>query len=74
MADRFDIVAAHYWYCVENHEGQNTFLYERLSKISGYYNPSPMHKGYESLSETQKEIYDDLMKKHFPEVTWPREH
>jgi hypothetical protein len=58
--DRFDIVAAHYCFAVENHSGQGSALYAKLCRISKYYKPSPLDRGFESLSENGKEIYLQL--------------
>jgi len=58
--DRFDIVEAYYWYCVDYHNGQWSPLYERLCKIGKYYNPGIAHKGYASLSENAQQIYQNL--------------
>ena len=61
--DRFDIIEAHYWFCADNHGGQWSDLYARLCRIAEYYTPSPMHKGFDSLSENAKEIYQQLEEK-----------
>ena len=58
--DRFDIVEAHYWFCADYHEGQWSDKYARLCRIGDYYTPGPLHKGYGSLSENAREIYDNL--------------
>lgn len=58
--DRFDIVEAHYAFCCDWHGGQWSSLYERLCRIQRYYRPSPMWKGYASLTDNGKEIYDRL--------------
>lgn len=36
---RFDIVLGHYVFCSQNHGGQGTALYSRLSRIQGYFKP-----------------------------------
>jgi hypothetical protein len=59
--DRFDIVEAHYWFCADYHGGLSSTLYRRLSRISEYYTPSPVHRGYDDLSENAQEIYRDLV-------------
>ena len=60
--DRFDIVEAHYWYCVEYHEGQWSPLYERLCRIGRYYKPSPMVMSSADLGINAREIYENLVK------------
>jgi hypothetical protein len=62
--DKFDIVEAHYWFCADYHSGQRSILYERLSRIGEYYSPSPLHRGFDCLSENAKEIYKQLEEKH----------
>ena len=59
--DRFDIVEAHYAYCLDYHGGMNCPLYARQCRITEYYTPSPMFRGYESLSDNGKAIYEDLV-------------
>ena len=61
--DRFDIVEAYYWYCVDYHGGQWSKEYSRLCRIGGYYSPGPLHKGFISLSNNAKEIYKNLEQK-----------
>jgi len=58
--DRFDIVSAHYAFAVDYHSGQWSDLYARQCRISKYFTPGAMWKGYESLTENGKEIYDRL--------------
>tara|TARA_R100000808_G_C2063905_1_gene94174 strand:+ start:47 stop:250 length:204 start_codon:yes stop_codon:yes gene_type:complete len=58
--DRFDVVEAHYWHAVDHHDGQRSDLYAKMCKISGYYTPGACHRGYDSLSENGKAIYDNL--------------
>lgn len=59
--DRFDIVEAYYCFFVDYHEGMYSQKYRRLSRVLGYYKPSPLFKGYESLSDNAKAIYDNLV-------------
>jgi hypothetical protein len=59
--DRYDIVTAHYQFCVDYHSSQWSSLYARLSRIRRYFRPSPLWKGYESLSDNGKAIYDSLL-------------
>lgn len=42
MFDRFHIVEVYYWYLSRNHGGQRSKEYKRLSKLLGYYKPSPV--------------------------------
>ena len=60
MFDRFDSVEAHYWHAADHHSGMASDLYVKLCRISRYYTPSPVHRGYESLSDNGKAIYDCL--------------
>lgn len=62
--DRFDIVEAHYAFACDYHDGQSSYLYAKLCRISKYFTPSPMFRGFESLSENAKEIYNNLVEKH----------
>lgn len=61
--DRFDICEAHYAFAADYHAGQGSDLYARLSRISRYFRPSPLFRGYDSLSENGKEIYAGLMER-----------
>lgn len=61
--DRFDIVEAHYAYCMDFHNGQWSDLYERQCRISRYFKPATSWKGYESLSENGRKIYDALVER-----------
>tara|TARA_R100001594_G_scaffold93447_1_gene127733 strand:- start:340 stop:537 length:198 start_codon:yes stop_codon:yes gene_type:complete len=59
--DRFDICEAFYAFAMEQHNGQNSKEYAyfgRLKKLG--FRPSPLFKGYESLNENGKEIYNNL--------------
>lgn len=62
--NRFDIVEAHYAFYSDYHQGQASYYYSRLCKISLYYRPGISYNGYYSLSENSKMIYDDLVYKH----------
>jgi hypothetical protein len=62
--DRFDIVSAHYAYCVDYHGGQGSKEYATLSRISRYYTSSPMDRGYDSLSDNGKMVYSNLITRH----------
>ena len=64
--DRFDIVEAHYAFYSDYHEGQWSKKYERLCRISDpngriQLRVSPLWRGFESLSENGKEIYNQLV-------------
>ncbi len=62
--DRFDIVEAHYAHAVDYHDGQTSDLYVKQCRISRYFKPGGMWKGYDSLSDNGKEIYDALVALH----------
>lgn len=62
--DRFDIVEAHYAFCIDYHSGQWSDLYARQCRISRYFKPAPSWNGYDSLSENAREIYDAQVKRH----------
>ncbi len=59
--DRFDIVEAHYAHAVDYHSGQTSELYAKQCRISRYFKPSPVFRGYDSLTENGKEIYNALV-------------
>ena len=62
--NRFDIVEAHYWFCVHHHEGQFSLKYERMCKLQlkpFYYQPAWTMNGPQS--ENSQAIYDALCKK-----------
>lgn len=61
--NKFDIVEAHYTFYSDYHSGQFSKGYEKLSRISRYFTPSRLFKGYASLSENSKEIYNNLVAK-----------
>ncbi len=68
--DRFDIVLGHYVFCVLHHGGQGSALYERLCRISSYFNPGagfsesrfldPEVSGYEEA----REVFSQLCRRH----------
>ena len=60
--NRWDIVDAHYWFCVDYHEGQGSELYARQCRISGYYRVSPLAR--RPATENAQAIYDALSLKH----------
>lgn len=57
--DRGDILDAYYLFLSYYHEGQSSYKYERLSKMSKYYTPSPLLR-LESLSDNAWAIYERL--------------
>jgi hypothetical protein len=48
-----------YWY-----GGQWSAEYAKLCRISRYFNPGALFRGYETLSENGKEIYKALVRKY----------
>ncbi len=58
--DRFDIVEAYYAFFSDYHDGQWSVYYLRLCKMLHYFKPSPLFRGFDSLSENGKEIYLQL--------------
>lgn len=54
--DRFDIAEAWYLALSHCHGGQSSREYERLSKLTRHFKPSPM-LSVESLSDNAREIY-----------------
>lgn len=65
--DRWDIIEAHYAFCCDWHHGQFSELYARQCRISKYFEPGLLWRGYQSLSENGKEIYDQLATKALSE-------
>lgn len=57
--DRFDIVEAHYWFCVDYHEGQCSDKYAKLCRIREYFTPSPICHG--PVTWNAREIYNALV-------------
>jgi hypothetical protein len=55
--DRFAIVQAHFWHAADNHKGQSSYLYAKLSRIGRYYQPGMMERGPD---DTARIIYDNL--------------
>ena len=62
--DRFSIVEGHYHYYSEYHEGQWSDKYRRLSKILGYFNPSPLLHNANDLDSEAREVYANLVDKN----------
>jgi len=57
--DRYDIAEAYYLFFVDYHEGGGSKKYQRLSRMSRYFKPSPL-LSVETLTENGREIYDEL--------------
>ena len=67
MWDKFDIVAAHYYFCEHYHDGQFSKLYIRLCRITEgiiRFRPSPLWKGPDDVSSNCRDIYDALVTAH----------
>lgn len=62
--NRFDIVSAHYQFCVDYHSGQFSQLYKRMCRIMTYFNPGACWRGYDSLDDPAKDIYHNLEMKN----------
>jgi len=58
--DRFDICEAWYLALSEEHSGQWSEAYARLSRLTGYFNPSPV-LSVDSLTENGRVIYDNAI-------------
>lgn len=56
--DRFDICEAWYLALADCHGGGGSREYQRLSRMSRYFRPSPM-LSVETLSENGREIYEN---------------
>lgn len=67
---RFDIVLGHYVFCSQNHGGQGSDLYKRLSRITGYFNPGAgfsetrFFNLEESEFEEARTVYRSLCHRH----------
>lgn len=61
--NRFDIVEAYYLFFIQYHTGQNSLAYKRMSKMLGYFKPSPFLTNENSLSDNGLEIYNNLVAK-----------
>jgi hypothetical protein len=57
--DRFDICEAWYLWLSENHGGQGSVEYSRLSSLLNFFSPRPS-LSYETLSENAQMIYDGI--------------
>jgi len=62
--DRFDIVAAYYFYFINYHTGQWSEEYKRLSKILRYFKPCPAWHDISDVSENAMEIYNSIVSRH----------
>ena len=62
--DRFDITEAYYMYYVQNHGGQYTHEYERLSRILERWEPRPLLRSEDDLSDNGRVIYDNLVQEN----------
>jgi hypothetical protein len=60
MFDRFQIVEAYYIALSLAHEGQGSDKYRRLSKLMGYFKPSPL-LSYDRCCEDTREAVDTLL-------------
>ena len=58
--DRFDICEAYYLFFSNYHWGQDSDMYQRMSRMLDYFKPSPMLR-YEYLSDNAQVIYDNLV-------------
>jgi hypothetical protein len=61
--DRFDIVTAYYFYFIDFHNGQWSIEYQRLCRITGYFNPSPLLNSIEDCNENTIAIYNNIATK-----------
>lgn len=55
--DRYDYVEGSYAFWAEHHQGQFSDGYARLSRLSQWFTPGPLWKGWESLSEEAQDVY-----------------
>jgi len=66
--DSFDICEAHLLFATLWHSGQTSPIYAKFGQLHRIrYKPSPLFSE-ENLSENAREIYEDLVAKHFPGV------
>lgn len=57
--DRFDIAEAWYLWLCDNHGGQWSREYARLSKLTRNFRPGPSLR-YDTLTENGRAIYDNI--------------
>ncbi len=62
--DRFDIVTAHYCYCVGWHSGGSSPEYKRLGRIMQYFRPSPL-LGCVPDTSNSRHIMSAIIRRHF---------
>ncbi len=60
MFDRFDIITAHYLYCLHHHTGQWSALYRRLCRIQTYFTPGAFQTDDSLMTPEVAAIYDAL--------------
>lgn len=60
--NRYDIACAWYIYLSENHEGQFSRKYERLSMLTEWFKPSPL-LSRASLSDNARAILENIENK-----------
>lgn len=58
--DRFDICEAYYLFFSNYHWGQDSDMYQRMSRMLDYFRPAPLLR-YEYLSDNAQVIYDNLV-------------
>jgi len=61
--NRFDIVAAHYFFCADFRSGQWSEKYAKLCRITKYFRPSPLWTDIHDVGENAVEIYNNLVAK-----------
>ena len=62
--DRFDICEAYYLFFSQWHNGQTSIEYQRLSKMLGYFKPSPLLRSGRDLTPNGFNIYCNLIRKN----------
>ena len=66
--NRFDIVLGHYVFCTLWHSGQNCELYEKLCRISKYFNPGILFSETKFFNDDEYAnavlVYDNLVEKY----------
>jgi len=65
---RFDVVLGHYVYCSQHYAGQGDPLYEKLCRITRYFNPGAAFSETKFFREPEYEaaraVYDHLCETH----------
>ncbi len=59
--DRYDIACAWYHYLSENHGGQYSPEYARLSRLLTWFRPGASEEYLDGISENARAIYDRLI-------------